>query len=136
MGVLLDTDVLIGFEKGHLNLSGHISGREQDDFFISVITASELLHGVWRAVDPVVRAKRTAFVEGILKHMPVLLIDLPVARVHAQLWADLTSKGTMIGLHDSWIAAICIANGLTLVTSNLREFERVQGLEIECWTNT
>jgi len=134
MGVLIDTDVLIEFEKGRINLSDRISGREQEEFFISVITASELLHGVWRATDAAVRARRTAFVEGVLNNILVLPIDLSVARAHAQIWAELQSKGIMIGLHDSWIAAMCIANGYTLITSNIREYRRVQGLMVECWT--
>jgi len=133
MGVLIDTNILIEFEKGRIQLSDRISGKEQEEFFISVISASELLHGVWRATDSAIRTKRLAFVEAILNNIPVLPIDLSVARVHARLWADLQSKGIMIGLHDAWIAAMCIANGYTLITANIREFERVPGLSIECW---
>lgn len=39
----------------------------------------------------------------------------------------------MIGVHDSWIAATCIALNLTLVTANVREFNRVPGLRVENW---
>jgi tRNA(fMet)-specific endonuclease VapC len=39
----------------------------------------------------------------------------------------------MIGVHDSWIAATCLAHGLKLVTGNEREFKRVPGLELETW---
>ena len=47
--------------------------------------------------------------------------------------AELASTGKMIGPHDLWIAAACIAHGLTLVTANVREFQRVPGLAIESW---
>jgi tRNA(fMet)-specific endonuclease VapC len=60
-------------------------------------------------------------------------IDLPIARQHAQIWAELKSKGTLIGLHDSWIAATCLVYDHTLVTKNLREFKRIKDLKIECW---
>jgi predicted nucleic acid-binding protein len=46
---------------------------------------------------------------------------------------DPAAQGTMIGLHNSWIAASCLAHGLTLATANLREFERVPGLTVEAW---
>lgn len=55
------------------------------------------------------------------------------ARAHAQLWAKLASEGVLIGAHDLWLAATCIAHDLTMITANLREFERVQGLRAESW---
>ena len=134
MAVLIDSNILIKAERGDIDLDKHIEGRETEDFFISVITASELLHGVWRAKDPAVRARRNAYVEAILEALPILPIDLSTARSHAQLWADLQSQGLMIGIHDSWIAAICIANGLNLITENVKEFNRIPGLMIEQWT--
>jgi tRNA(fMet)-specific endonuclease VapC len=103
------------------------------EVFLSVISVSELLHGAHRAVDPAVRARRLAFVEAILTRFPVLEIDLEVARAHAALWSDLTQRGEMIGAHDAWIAATCIAHDLTLITANIREFNRVAGLRVENW---
>ena len=133
MGIIIDTSILIDFERGFIDMTPHIKGREQEEFYISVITASELLHGVFRAKDLDIRSRRSAFVEGILERFSIIPIDLSTARIHSQLWADLESQGIMIGLHDLWLAAACISNGHTLVTSNLREFERVPGLKIECW---
>lgn len=133
MGVIIDTNILIFWEKNQTDLHSYIAGKEEDAFFISVISASELLHGVHRATNPGIKSRRQAFVEGVLNHFPILQIDLLVARTHANLWANLQGNGQMIGLHDSWIAAQCIAGGHMLVTHNLREFERVPGLSIEQW---
>lgn len=69
---------------------------------MSVIGASELLHGAARVIDPAVGARRRAFVEAILMRFPVLGIDLEAARAHAALWSSLAQKGQMIGMHDSW----------------------------------
>ncbi|MEX1112911.1 MAG: PIN domain-containing protein, partial [Patescibacteria group bacterium] len=80
-----------------------------------------------------VRARRSAFVEAVLARFPLLSIDLPTARAHSQLWAELASTGKAVGPQDLWIAAACIAHGLTLVTANVREFQRVPGLEVESW---
>ena len=129
----MDSSVLINVERSGVDVSTSIAGREEEEAFLSVISASELLHGVHRAANPKVRAKRLAFVEGILEALPVLMIDLATARSHSQLWAYLAQRGEMIGVHDSWIAATCLAHGLRLATGNLREFARVPGLDIEEW---
>lgn len=60
-------------------------------------------------------------------------VDLAAARAHAQVWDDLAAAGTLIGPHGLWLAATCIARGLVMVTANVREFERVPGLEVEVW---
>ena len=132
MAVLIDASILIEAERGRLQFEPHVA-RRHDDWFLSVITASELLHGVHRAVEPQQRARRSAFVEGILERFPVLQVDLAAARAHAQMWAVLGAAGTLIGPHDLWLAATCIAHGLTMVTANVREFARVPGLELEVW---
>ena len=135
MGVLIDASVLIEHERGRVSLEPHLAGREQEEFFLSVITASELLHGVHRATDLNVRARRSAFVEAVLTRFPLLPIDLAVARAHAQLWAGLMAEGRLIGTHDLWLAATCLARGLTMVTANVQEFARVPGLVVESWTS-
>ncbi|MCX6348398.1 MAG: type II toxin-antitoxin system VapC family toxin [Candidatus Aureabacteria bacterium] len=133
MGILIDSSVFINVERSGTDVSAYIKGREEEDAFLSVIAASELLHGVHRAADPQTKAKRLAFVEGVLAAFPVLAIDLATARSHAQLWADLARRGKMIGVHDAWLAAACLAHGLRLATFNVREFKRVPGLDVEEW---
>ena len=133
MGFLIDTDLLIHYERSRRDVSGYIEGREQEEFFLSAISASELLYGVHQANESAIRSRRLAFVESVLKSFPIINIDLAVARIHSRMWYDLRDQGIMIGLHDSWIAATCLAYGLTLVSSNQREFERVSGLNLEVW---
>ena len=133
MGLLIDTNVLIAAERGTLSLEKAIADHGDDLVFFSVISASELLHGVHRAVDERSRSRRMAFVEGVLAGMEILDIDLPTARLHAGLWADLVAKGEMTGAHDLWIAASALANNCSLVTRNVREFERVPGLRVIVW---
>lgn len=133
MAVLIDASILIEYERGRLDLDRHLAQRRQDDFYLSVVTASELLHGVHRAVQSGVRAKRSALVEALLGRFPLLPVDLATARAHAQLWADLSAAGKLIGPSDLWLAATCLAHGLTIVTANVREFARVPGLIVEVW---
>jgi predicted nucleic acid-binding protein len=133
MGLVIDASVLIDAERGRLDLGAKVKGREDEPCFLSVITASELLHGVWRATDAATRNKRAAFVEGILEQFPLLPIDLAVARSHAHLWAHLESRGVTLGPHDLWLAATCIAHGYTLATGNVADFRKVPGLLVEPW---
>ncbi len=133
MGVLIDASILIDAERGRLDLAARVADLPDEDAFLSVITASELLHGIHRASQADQRAKRAAFVEGLLQRLPVLDVDLATARAHARTWADLAAAGIRIGPHDLWLAATCIAHGLTLITANEREFGQVPGLRIETW---
>jgi tRNA(fMet)-specific endonuclease VapC len=133
VAVLIDASILIEAERGRLQLEPHVARHGDEESFLSVITASELLHGVHRAALPDARAKRSAFVEAILERFAVLPVDLATARAHAQLWSQLRQAGGMIGPHDLWLAATCIAHGLAMVTANVREFERVPGLMVEVW---
>jgi tRNA(fMet)-specific endonuclease VapC len=135
MAVLIDASILIEAERGRLSLEPHVARHGEEEAFLSVVTASELLHGVHRATQPDVRARRSAFVEGILERFPLLSVDLACARAHARLWADLRQAGALIGPHDLWLAATCVAHGLTMVTANVREFARVPGLELEVWAD-
>ena len=63
-----------------------------------------------------------------------MAFDPEDARAAAEIRADLKRKGTPIGPYDVLIAGQSLARGLTVVTANLREFERVEGLKVEDWT--
>lgn len=135
MGILIDSSVLIEHERGRVSLEDRVVGRDAEEFYLSVISASELIHGVHRARTAEIRARRSAWVEAILERFPLLPVDLTVARAHARIWADLAARGRLIGPHDLWLAATGLAHGLTLVTANVREFERVPGLRLENWAS-
>src|SRR5215213_835803 len=132
MGSLIDTSIFIESERGRLDLDRHLASRLEDDFFMSVITASELLIGVHRTA-PKFRIAREARIERWIEQFTVLEIDLAVARSHAVLLASLQTKGEMIGPHDVWLAATCLSRGLSMVTAKVREFSRVPDLEVENW---
>ena len=133
MGLLIDASVLIAWERARLDIEAQVRDRTEEPLFLSVITASELLHGVHRAQDARAQTKRSRFVEAALARFPLLEIDLATAREHARVWAGLAARGQIIGPHDLWLAAACLAHGLTMATYNMREFERVPGLAVESW---
>jgi predicted nucleic acid-binding protein len=128
VAVLIDTDVLVDLERAErLDALGALLGDEERA--ISVITVSELLHGVQRARGAV-RTRRRAFVEHVLAGLQPVPITEPVARVHADIWADLESRGERIGAHDLWIAATALAHDFGVATRNAAHFDRVPGLRV------
>jgi tRNA(fMet)-specific endonuclease VapC len=127
LAVLIDTSVLVNVERRGLSLERALGERERA---ISVITASELLHGVHRATDDHVRTRRQAFVEHLISSIEPLPITTPVARSHAEIWAGLERNGEAIGAHDMWIAATALSHGMGVATANAIEFERVPGLAV------
>lgn len=128
MAILIDTDLLIDAERG-VGTPATEGVLGDEDRAISVITVSELLHGVHRAAGGR-RARRSAFVEHLLAGIRAIPITEPVARVHAEIWAQLAERGQVIGAHDLWIAATALAHGLGVATGNVEEFRRVPGLRV------
>jgi tRNA(fMet)-specific endonuclease VapC len=128
VAVLIDTDMLVDLERGVANPT--VEQRIGiEDRAISVITVSELLHGVHRAKGAQ-RSRRSAFVEHLLAELQAIPITETVARVHADVWARLAARGHLIGAHDLWIAATALAHGLGLATGNADEFGRIPGLRV------
>lgn len=125
MGLLIDTSLLVAFERG--DAATQILGDEPQA--ISVVSVSELLHGVHRA-HGAQRTRRRAVVEAILATFDAIPITEPIARVHADIWAQLSERGTSIGNHDLWIAATALSHGFGVATRDARDFTRVPGLRV------
>jgi tRNA(fMet)-specific endonuclease VapC len=134
VGYLIDTSIFIAWERDELTAERVLNEeRGSEPVALSVVTASELLHGVHRAATAAQRGKREAFVGALLTSIPVLPVDLDVARVHARVWSDLRSRGELIGAHDLWIAATALRHGFRLATRNVRDFDRIADLVIDVW---
>ena len=101
------------------------------DVCISVITLGELEYGAKKSTDP---AKTRAGLYHFLSGIPVLNFDSKAAQHFGDIYGELEMKGMRIGDRDTLIAAHARALGYTLVTNNVREFSRVQGLTIEDWS--
>jgi tRNA(fMet)-specific endonuclease VapC len=129
MGLMLDTNVFIHYERAQQAID-FSPWEAYGSVYISSVTASELLVGVHYAKNDVTKMRRTAFVETILSHIPILAFAQEEARIHAGLFAQLAQQGQMIGAHDLMIAATAIAHDCALLTNNVGEFERVSGLEV------
>lgn len=131
-GLVIDSDVFILAERSRqaLDFSPFAAYGQA---YLSAVTASELLVGVHRAVDVGVRARRSAFVEGILSHIPVLRFDLEVARTHALMLASVPSNQT-VGAHDALIAATALCYGYAVLTRNGKDFRKFAGVDVVDWS--
>lgn len=131
MGIIVDSSVLIAAERGRLDFAAYRARSATEPVFLSAITASELLHGVHRAVTDDQRQRRSAFVEALLARFPILPIDLAVARTHSVLFAALAAAGRTVGAHDLLIAATALAGGHRVLSRDARSFPHIPQLVVE-----
>lgn len=94
---------------------------------LSILSLAELYEGVFRAHDPE-RAEQS--LRALVSDKVVLPITEPVARIFGEQRAKLRRQNLLIGDIDLLIAATCLHHNLTLLTTNPRHFERVEGLLI------
>lgn len=131
MGVIFDTSEIIALERDKRSIEEIIHGREEEPCGISVITVAELLHGVERADTQARKIKRQAFVEKAIELFPVFPFDITIARIYARLWASLAAQGLVVGSHDLIIAATALSKDYAIVTANMRDFGKIEGLKVE-----
>jgi tRNA(fMet)-specific endonuclease VapC len=131
MGLIFDSSVLICLERNLQNVEKIIAGKEEEPYGISVITVSELLHGVHRADSEKRRLEREAFVERVIELFPAYPFDLNAARIYARIWANLVKKGIALGAHDLMIGSTAVSLGFSVITTDIRDFEKIPGLKIE-----
>jgi tRNA(fMet)-specific endonuclease VapC len=95
----------------------------------SIIVASELRFGARKLGSQ----RLTERLEAVLRALEVLPFDAPADAVYGQIRARLEQAGTVIGGNDLLIAAHAVTLGVTIVTDNVREFGRVDGLQVVNW---
>ncbi len=131
MAYLLDTNICIYIIKRKpLSVLEKFEQLHTGDVYMSVVTLGELLYGAQRSQNP---ERAIQVIEGMTRYIPTLSCCEETARHYADIRADLSRKGRIIGNNDLWIAAQARALDYTLVTNNLREFQHVNGLKLENW---
>ena len=129
---LLDTNIVIYVIKQRPIQVLEIFNRHHGRMAISSITLAELAHGAEKSSDI---SRNTAVVEDFVSRLAVLPYDEKAAWQYGNIRAALEKLGQPIGINDLHIAAHARSNGLTLITNNMREFERVPGLLLENWVD-
>ena len=130
---LLDTNIVIYVIKKRPLGVLDVFNQQQGRMAVSSITLAELVHGAEKSSDV---PRNIAVVQDFVSRLAVLPYDDKAAWHCGNIRAVLEKSGKTIGLNDLHIAAHARSSGLTLVTNNLREFERIPGLLLENWVDT
>ena len=127
---LLDTNIVIYVIKRRPLQALDTFNQHAGRMAISAITLAELLHGVEKSSNP---PANLSVVEDFCSRLDVLPYGAKAAQHYGSIRAALELRGQPIGVNDLHIAAHARSEGLTLVTNNLRECERVPALQMENW---
>jgi tRNA(fMet)-specific endonuclease VapC len=127
---LLDTNIVIYVIKQRPRIALDRFNREHGHMAVSSITLAELIHGAENSNDP---SRNLAAVEDFCSRLVVLAYGDKAAWHYGSIRAALERMGMTIGVNDLHIAGHARSEGLTLVSNNLREFERVPGLVLDNW---
>lgn len=131
---MLDTDICIFLMRGE---SPALAARVQlvplQQQVMSAVTFAELTYGV-QASAAAKRKQNQSVLDSLVLHLSVLDWPQDAAKHYAEIRADLKKRGAQIGAADLMIAAHARAMGAIVVTNNVKDFERVKGLEVENWT--
>lgn len=129
---MLDTDICsYVMKRSSAAVVERLRSVPVEEVCMSVVTRAELRYGA--RISPR-SAQDTKALDAFLRYVQAVDLDEAAADHYADIRADLKERGAMIGANDLFIAAHARSLGLTLVTNNRREFERVRGLGIESWT--
>lgn len=131
MTYMLDTNICIyAIKRKPEQVFTRIKENLGNGLCISSITLAELEHGIAKSDYP---EKNRASLTKFLTILNVLPFDEGAAREYGKICAFLQKKGTPIGTMDVLIAGHARSKDYTIVTNNVREFERMAGLKIENW---
>ncbi|MER9005701.1 MULTISPECIES: type II toxin-antitoxin system VapC family toxin [unclassified Mesorhizobium] len=128
MTYLLDTNAVIAIIAGDEGLLALLKRHAPQDFALSAVVLHELYYGAEKSQRKV---QNLARIEAL--QFPVLEFGRDDARHAGEIRAGLAALGTPIGPYDALIGGQARARDLTLITRNIREFERIKDLTIETW---
>jgi predicted nucleic acid-binding protein len=134
MGLILDSSVVIASERrGETveRLIERVVGVTGDqEAALSAIGLTELIHGLYRAQTPAVRLRRQSFLDELLRDVTVYPYTKDTAMLAGKLDGEQQSKGVVIPFGDLLIGATALSLGFSVLTENLRHFQKIPGLSV------
>lgn len=132
MGLILDSSVVIDAERRGETVERMIErlvARAGDqEAALSAIGLTELMHGLHRANTPAVRLRRQSFLDELLADLTVYPYTKEMAMLAGKLDGEQQSKGVVIPFGDLLIGTTALSLGFSLLTANLRHFQKIPGL--------
>jgi predicted nucleic acid-binding protein len=124
----LDTDILIDLLRGKERAVKYVESMSKRIRLVTtVISAFELYYGAYKY------KRDTEKLDEFLKSMEILPFTIIEAKKAAEIEANLESQGEVIGLKDVLISSIAISNNCTIVTGNVKHFNKIQDIKVESW---
>jgi tRNA(fMet)-specific endonuclease VapC len=134
LGLILDSSVVIAGERRGRTLRQILeqlkSGYGEIEIGLSVVTIVELTHGIQRAGTEERRQRRQAFVDEMIRDIPVHAVTIETARLAGRIEGDQASQGITIAFEDLLIAATALQRGFAVATGNVRHFQAIPGLVV------
>jgi predicted nucleic acid-binding protein len=134
MGLILDSSVVIAAERrGDTveRLIARVVGVAGDqDAALSAVGLTELIHGIYRAQSPQLRARRESFLDELLADLTVYPYTKETALLAGKIDGEQQGQGVVIPFGDLLIGATALSLGFSVLTTNLRHFQKIPGLSV------
>ena len=134
MGLIVDSSVVIASERRGETVERLIervvSVAGDQEAALSAIGLTELIHGLYRAKTPAQRLRRQSFLDELLRDMTVYPYTKESALLAGKLDGEQQTKGVVIPFGDLLIGATALSLGFSVLTENLRHFQKIPGLSV------
>lgn len=125
---LLDTNICISLIKNRYEIRNKVERIGADNCFVSEITIAELFYGAAKSG----KAKHYDDVKTIVELFQVISV-YPSLRLFGELKATLEKAGKQLDNFDLMIGSTAVHNNMVMITSNIKHFERIPGINLEDW---
>jgi tRNA(fMet)-specific endonuclease VapC len=134
LGLVLDSSVVIDAERKKQSVADFIeailAAHGAVDLSLSPITVAELVHGIYRAKTPEASQRRREYIEELVSLIPVHPVTNRTAWLLGKIEGQEADKGNVLPFNDLMIAVAAIEQGYSVLTVNLRHFQRVPDLAV------
>jgi predicted nucleic acid-binding protein len=134
MGLILDSSVVIAAERRgdtpEQLVQQVITLTGNQEAALSAVGLTELVHGIYRANSEQIRLRRQSFVEELCIGLTVYPYTAETALLAGRIDGEQTARGVIIPSVDLLIGATALSLGFSVLTANLRHFQRIPGLNV------
>lgn len=134
LGIVLDSSILIAAERRKLRPEQAIETVQKTVGEVPIVlcslTVAEIGHGIYRADTPETRSRRRKFLDELKATVPIYPVTEATAEIVARIGGEQAAKGVNLPLGDLIIGACALELGYAIGTSNVRDFNRIPGLNI------
>lgn len=127
---IIDSDILIYFIKGKAEVVEKLLSIPPHNLYTTRINYTELIYGTYNSARV---AENLKIVRPFLENFQILEFDQESSEIFAKTKAVLKKNGNIIADMDLMIASIALQHGFSLVSNNIKHFERIAGLKLVGW---